>query len=73
MAVTAAEVAVLDAVETPAPSKRRFRFLRGRKTVVGFAILAFFVLMAIAGSWLDRKSTRLNSSHPSKSRMPSSA
>ena len=23
--------------------------------------------------WLDRKSTRLNSSHPSKSRMPSSA
>ncbi|GAA1372851.1 ABC transporter permease [Streptomyces beijiangensis] len=52
MAVTAAEVAVLDAVETPAPSKRKFRFLRGRKTVVGFAILGFFVLMAVAGPWL---------------------
>ncbi|WP_329123342.1 ABC transporter permease [Streptomyces sp. NBC_01465] len=52
MAVTAAEVAVLDAAETPAPSKRKFRFLRGRKTVVGFAILGFFVLMAIAGPWI---------------------
>jgi peptide/nickel transport system permease protein len=52
MAVTATEVAVLDAVETPAASKRRFRFLRGRKTVVGFVILGFFVLIAIAGSWL---------------------
>ena len=27
----------------------------------------------ITGRWLDRKSTRLNSSHPSRSRMPSSA
>ena len=27
----------------------------------------------VASSTLDRKSTRLNSSHPSKSRMPSSA
>ncbi|MEV0094118.1 ABC transporter permease [Streptomyces sp. NPDC050738] len=52
MAVTAAEVAVLDAVETPPSAKRRFRFLRGRKTVVGFAILGFFVLIAIAGPWL---------------------
>ena len=27
----------------------------------------------IENSWGDRKSTRLNSSHPSRSRMPSSA
>ncbi|MEV6790547.1 ABC transporter permease [Streptomyces sp. NPDC051320] len=52
MAVTAAEVAVLDATDTPASNKRRLRFLRGRKTVVGLAILAFFVLLAIAGPWL---------------------
>ncbi len=50
MAVTATEVAVLDAVETPpAASKRKFRFLRGRKTVIGLGILLFFVLMAIIG------------------------
>lgn len=52
MAVTAAEVAVLDATETPAPSKRRFRFLRGRKTVVGLGILLFFVVIAVIGPWI---------------------
>ena len=29
--------------------------------------------LGIAGAWVDRKSTRLNSSHIQKSRMPSSA
>ncbi|MER6119893.1 ABC transporter permease [Streptomyces sp. NPDC001743] len=52
MAVTATEVAVLDAVETPPAGKRRFRFLRGRKTVVGLAILLFFVLIAVIGPWI---------------------
>ena len=52
MAVTAAEVAVLDATETPAPSKRRLRFLRGRKTVVGLGILLFFVVIAVIGPWI---------------------
>jgi len=35
--------------------------------------LAIFCRMLLAGGRLDRKSTRLNSSHPSRSRMPSSA
>ncbi|MCX0246212.1 MULTISPECIES: ABC transporter permease [Streptomyces] len=52
MAVTATEVAVLDAVETPAASKRKFRFLRGRKTAIGLGILLFFVLIAIIGPWI---------------------
>ncbi|MFC8536324.1 ABC transporter permease [Streptomyces sp. NPDC057249] len=52
MAVTASEVAVLDATDTPAASKRTFRFLRGRKTVVGLGILLFFVLIAIIGPWI---------------------
>ena len=30
-------------------------------------------LMGVSGTWTDRKSTRLNSSHSAKSRMPSSA
>ena len=34
---------------------------------------ALLALSATVGSILDRKSTRLNSSHPSRSRMPSSA
>ncbi|MGW1127281.1 ABC transporter permease [Streptomyces sp. NPDC002526] len=52
MAVTATEVAVLDAAETPAASKRKFRFLRGRKTAIGLGILLFFVLIAIIGPWI---------------------
>ncbi|MFE7577947.1 MULTISPECIES: ABC transporter permease [unclassified Streptomyces] len=52
MAVTATEVAVLDAAETPAASKRKFRFLRGRKTTIGLGILLFFVLIAIIGPWI---------------------
>ena len=52
--------------------------------MAGDPILMFALNMGIAGaglstamsqviSWLDRKSTRLNSSHPTTSRMPSSA
>lgn len=52
MAVTAPEVAVLATADTPAPSKRRFRFLRGRKTVIGLGILLFFVLIAVIGPWI---------------------
>ena len=44
-------------------------------TAVSFPLLQFPV--GVPGPWvsrvLDRKSTRLNSSHPSRSRMPSSA
>ena len=36
------------------------------------ALPAAFAVLALAGV-ADRKSTRLNSSHPSRSRMPSSA
>ena len=35
--------------------------------------LALWALAPAAGGWLDRKSTRLNSSHSQQSRMPSSA
>ncbi|MCX4864230.1 ABC transporter permease [Streptomyces sp. NBC_00257] len=53
MAVTAAaEVAVTDATEPPAPGRRRLRFLRGRKTVVGLGILAFFAVIAVIGPWI---------------------
>lgn len=53
MAVTAAaEVAVTDATEPPAPGRRRLRFLRGRKTVVGLGILAFFAVIAVLGPWI---------------------
>ena len=36
-------------------------------------LLAVSLLAMLAWLWLDRKSTRLNSSHIQKSRMPSSA
>ncbi|MCX4844976.1 ABC transporter permease [Streptomyces sp. NBC_00893] len=53
MAVTAAaEVAVTDATEPPAPGRRRLRFLRGRKTVVGLGILALFAVIAVIGPWI---------------------
>ena len=46
--------------------------------VTGYLLLLTFGRRTPIGAWLeetfgDRKSTRLNSSHPSRSRMPSSA
>ena len=48
----------------------------GKKLYFGFgAILTILVFLFIANTFavIDRKSTRLNSSHIQKSRMPSSA
>ena len=50
----------------------------GQIGVLGWAIVAPILLGVVIGRWLDRafgdrKSTRLNSSHQSSSRMPSSA
>ena len=42
-----------------------------RNLVIG--MVALVVVVAVAVSFGDRKSTRLNSSHVSESRMPSSA
>ena len=36
-------------------------------------VLTLFVLVVVVGRVVDRKSTRLNSSHSSVSRMPSAA
>src|SRR2546422_7721725 len=51
------------AAATPA----RRRFFRHRPAAWGLFVLSFFVTLAIAAPWvtkkLDRKSTRLNSSH----------
>ncbi|MEU6923880.1 ABC transporter permease [Streptomyces sp. NPDC046631] len=57
MAATIAEAAVADPAGTgpdgtPASGRRRLRFLRGRKTVVGLGILAFFVVIAVVGPWI---------------------
>ena len=46
------------------------------RSAIAFAVsvnLFLFGVGAPLGGWLDRKSTRLNSSHIQKSRMPSSA
>ena len=54
--------------------------LRSLLTIVGVgvAVMAFALLQTVVSAWYagveaDRKSTRLNSSHIQKSRMPSSA
>ena len=45
-----------------------------RVTFIGFAVNLLLAGIKLAAGILgDRKSTRLNSSHPSSSRMPSSA
>ena len=43
------------------------------ETVLAIALLGFFTLASIPLGLVDRKSTRLNSSHSQQSRMPSSA
>ena len=48
-------------------------FLIGRQPKGQHVALAIFAIALIAGFLADRKSTRLNSSHIQKSRMPSSA
>ena len=47
--------------------------LRGGGIIFYLGALAYFLTNQFEYPWLDRKSTRLNSSHASKSRMPSSA
>ena len=50
---------------------------RSRAGVFGYAllfiVLMLLVMLSFGAMALDRKSTRLNSSHPLSSRMPSSA
>ena len=62
----------------PALVQTFWRTARKRKVVqwgAGYIALAFGILQAldIVGHTIDRKSTRLNSSHITPSRMPSSA
>ncbi|SFY26517.1 ABC transporter permease [Streptomyces atratus] len=58
MATTATEAAVTgpagtdDPAGTRARSRRGMRLLRGRKTVIGLGILAFFVVIAVVGPWI---------------------
>ncbi|MFE7260593.1 ABC transporter permease [Streptomyces sp. NPDC057592] len=51
-ATAATEAVVLDAAGAPAAGRRRFRFLRGRKTVIGLGILALFAVIAVVGPWI---------------------
>ena len=64
------------------PTRRVFAFLidlvvLAVPVILGYLFIAVFGLITLglgwALFWLDRKSTRLNSSHIQKSRMPSSA
>ena len=44
----------------------------GRQAIAAALVLSLAIPMSV-GAFADRKSTRLNSSHPPESRMPSSA
>ena len=71
--------------KSPKPQRRSFRYwLQQLHLWIGLILLLPLVMMGITGAVLvyahdiehllgDRKSTRLNSSHSSPSRMPSSA
>ena len=48
-------------------------FSRRLTAVIGKYLVAVYSTVVAGTSWADRKSTRLNSSHVSESRMPSSA
>ncbi|MFJ7201496.1 MULTISPECIES: ABC transporter permease [unclassified Streptomyces] len=57
MATAAAEAVVTgpagtDPAGTRAPGRRGTRLLRGRKTVIGLGILAFFAVIAVIGPWI---------------------
>ncbi|MEU9321757.1 ABC transporter permease [Streptomyces sp. NPDC048295] len=57
MATAAAEAVVTgpagtDPDGTRAPGRRGTRLLRGRKTVIGLGILAFFAVIAVLGPWI---------------------
>ena len=43
------------------------------KKTINYGLLMLVMLFTMASNILDRKSTRLNSSHVKRSRMPSSA
>ena len=52
------------------------RKINKRAMVTSYGLVTMLLLIAfnaVSYTHLDRKSTRLNSSHPSRSRMPSSA
>jgi len=57
----------------PQPAPRAEERGWGRRAVLAALALAFVAVVFAAAFWADRKSTRLNSSHMPKSRMPSSA
>ena len=65
-------VQIGDTVISPEPEKTDSFQYQFAGTVVGFRC-AFAQVEDMSGDVLDRKSTRLNSSHIQKSRMPSSA
>ncbi|MER5552574.1 ABC transporter permease [Streptomyces sp. NPDC002793] len=52
MSVTTTTDLVVTDAAPPAASRARLRFLRGGKTRAGLLILAFFVVLAVAGPWL---------------------
>jgi len=58
---------------SPLARPRRTLWQRVGGEGLALSVLIHILLILIAVVWVDRKSTRLNSSHVSESRMPSSA
>ena len=52
---------------------KRFSFIGDGLSHVAFGAMAVASILNLTNNMLDRKSTRLNSSHSQQSRMPSSA
>ena len=70
--VTHALERLTEALHHRGPDGCGFRFIRGRSAGLGHRRLSI-VDLATGAQPIDRKSTRLNSSHTMTSRMPSSA
>ena len=72
-AATACQKVILDLTDAQFVSSAAINVLFQRREGLAAVMVGAHSIVARALSLADRKSTRLNSSHPSKSRMPSSA